>query len=100
MHPEFRNAQQIARLHTETFQAPTPEQLARIGPGSWVKLSVAFSENSDGMDGERLWVEVTERHGNRLIGRIDNELVATRDHGLTRNGRVEFSLEHVYDISG
>lgn len=98
MPPDFRSAQLLARLHPESFDAPTAEQLEQIGPGTWVKVSVAFPENEKGMDGERFWVRVTERHGDRLIGRVDNELVATRDHGIARNDRLELSLEHVYDI--
>jgi hypothetical protein len=99
MPPHFRNAQQLARLHPDSFQVPTAEQLERVGPGSWVKVSVAFPENGEGMDGERFWVKVAERRGNRVIGRIDNELFATRDHGLARDDQVEFSLEHVYEIA-
>ena len=94
----FRSAQQLARLQPETFQLPTAEQLEGVGPGSWVKVSVAFPENEDGMDGERFWVKVLERHGDRLVGQVDNEPIATRDHGLARDDRVEFSLEHVYDV--
>lgn len=98
MAPQFRNAQHAAHRHPDSFEAPTAEELAQVGPGNWVKLSVAFPESEDGMDGERFWTEVTERHGDQLVGRVDNELVATRDHGLARNDRIEFSIEHVYDV--
>jgi hypothetical protein len=98
MSPQFRNAQQLARLRPETFEAPTTEQLGQVSPGSLVKVSVAFAENEEGMDGERFWVEVSERHGTHLVGQVANELIATPSHGLKRNDRVEFSLEHVYEV--
>jgi hypothetical protein len=98
MPPTFRNAQQLAQIRPESFEVPTAEELEGVGPGSFVKVSVAFAENEDGMDGERFWVEVTERHGSHLVGKVANEVIATRDHGLVRDDRVEFSLVNVYEV--
>jgi hypothetical protein len=95
----FRNAQELHRLYPETFEVPTAKQLVGIEAGSYVKVSVEFPENVEGMDGERFWVEVLEREGNRLRGRVGNELVATADHGLNLGDQIAFSIENVYEIA-
>jgi hypothetical protein len=100
MTPLFRNAQLLARAHPDTFEVPSRERLARVGPGSGVQICAVDLAAGDLLDagGERFWVLVTERTGDHLLGRIENHLVATDEHGLSYGDYVSFSLDNIYNI--
>ena len=96
--PEFLSAQHFHRLYPTTFEVPSAERLGAIGPGSLVKLCVRIAGDQGEPGAERFWVEVLERRGDRLVGRVDNDLGWTRYHGLALDDRVAFSIEHIYDV--
>jgi hypothetical protein len=71
-----------------------------VAPGTLVKVCALFPPADGDAGGERFWVEVLERHGDRLLGRVDNELDHTDKHGLVLHDEVEFRLENIYDVYG
>ena len=83
------DAQEMARQHPGTFEAPPGDVLAELEPGMLVKVS-------DGS--ERFWVILESVSGDRLAGVIDNDLKGNAGHGLTAGARIEFEKRHVYDI--
>lgn len=96
--PVFRDAQELHRQYPETFEVPSAERLDRVTPGSLVKVCVLSWQADEEAGGERFWVEVLERHGDQLVGRVDNELDDTDKHGLALHDRVQFRLENIYDV--
>ena len=98
--PVFKNAHTLARLFPDRFDVPPRDRLDTVGPGTGVKICAVdpASPNPLDTDGERFWVLVTERSGDRLVGRVENHLIATDEHGVAYGDRVEFSLEHIYEV--
>jgi hypothetical protein len=94
----FRDAQELHRRYPESFQVPSAGRLDHVAPGSLVKVCAALGDQDDDAAGERFWVEVLDRHGDQLVGRVDNQLRFTADHGLALNDRIEFSLDNIYDV--
>lgn len=81
----------------ESFDLPSDRRIQAVGPGSMVKIGVTFPPTGEGPAGERFWVEVIERTGDRFIGRVDNDLTATNEHGLRFNDEVAFFTSHILD---
>ncbi|WP_138946760.1 hypothetical protein [Plantibacter sp. M259] len=52
----------------DTFEVPGPELKELIEPGDLVKLAWAVAR----LPGERMWVRVTHREGDRLRGELEN----------------------------
>jgi hypothetical protein len=90
--PKLVNAQAMAENHPDTFEVPAPAALNALTVGSVAKVT------PDTSPGERFWVEITEHNGNDFVGRIDNDLVLTVLHGLSRGDFIEFKSENVYSI--
>lgn len=86
-HPTFEDAQALALAHPSTFEAPSPEVLAGLQVGHFVKVCVGR---------ERFWVKLTALDGDRLTGHVDNDLVRTDQHGLRCGDVVQFERRHVY----
>lgn len=88
---KFVSAQAMHSLYPATFQVPDDADLKAIFPGQYVKICT---------DSERFWVEVTERTGDVLTGRVDNDLIRTDEHGHKCNDLVEFEICNIYAIMG
>lgn len=58
------------REYPDTFWVPDHQEKAEVGPGDSVKLM--WSVPRLDMCAERMWVRVTHRQGDRLVGRIEN----------------------------
>ena len=87
--PVFADAQEMHRLHPDTFHAPAPDELAAIAPGDSVKVCTGD---------ERFWVTVTDVTDTGLAGTVDNDLLFTDRHGLSYGDLIRFGRECVYDI--
>lgn len=87
MKNKFLNAQEMAKLHPATFEAPTTEDLEKVKVGDYVKVSTGD---------ERFWVEVTKVDGSKISGEINNDLVCTDNHGLKCGDKIEFNKECIY----
>lgn len=59
------------RQHPETFWAPDAEAKAELQPGDLVKLMWTVKRGR-GPSGERMWVKITRRDGDHLVGTLDN----------------------------
>ncbi len=83
----FVDAQAMHKQYPSTFQAPSMEELRKIRPGHMVKVSSS---------GERFWVRVLDRKLFMIIGRVDNELINTDQHGLRLGNIIAFHQNCVY----
>ena len=84
---EFLDAQQSHKDHPDTFWAPSQELLDSLGEGNWVKIC----DNQ-----ERFWVAVQKVDGEKIIGRVDNDLV--HEHSFKCDDIIEFEKRHVMQV--
>lgn len=85
----FVDAQEMHKTYPSTFEAPSHDELSVIEPGWFVKVSAGQ---------ERFWVEVTEVNGDDIKGRIDNDLIFTKEHGLVFNQVIDFKKCNCYSL--
>ncbi|MCJ8601077.1 DUF2314 domain-containing protein [Klebsiella pneumoniae] len=85
----FINAQEMAAKHPTTFYAPSSAALAKVIPGTFVKVCAGR---------ERFWVLVRTVEGDNVTGEVNNDLQLTEEHGLKCGDQVAFQLCHIYDI--
>lgn len=87
---KFVDAQDMHKMHPQTFQVPSEAEIAEIIPGAHaVKISAG---------GERFWVKVQAKRGENLVGTVCNDLLCTDTHGLLCDDMVEFETRHIYAI--
>ncbi len=87
---EFDDAQERARQNPATFEAPGPEELGAVGPGSFVKVCCGD---------ERFWTLVTRREGDRIWAKVNNDLAFTNLHGLRDGDEVQYETRHAYNTN-
>lgn len=75
-------------------EIPTEGELAALQKGDLVKVSVG--EKGHGSEG--FWIEIESISGDRISGRVDNDLVYTRYHGYAYNQNVIFFTRNVLQI--
>lgn len=80
--------------YPDSFYIPDAAAKADLMPGD--KVKAAFTCWSRDRWGERMWIDVTEIKGNRIIATLANDPVAIP--GLTYGDRVKIKLDHVIDI--
>ncbi len=87
----FLDAHALSILYPDTFEAPTNEELQAIKVGDIIKVSTGE---------ERFWVIVEQVHqpSRTIIGKVDNDLLFTGEHGLSYADEVVFGFQNVYDI--
>ncbi len=85
----FVDAQEMGKLHPDSFYAPSKDDLAKIKAGDFVKVSIA---------GERFWVKVTKVELPHIIGEVDNQLLNSYQHGYSLGSKIVFKPENVFDI--
>jgi hypothetical protein len=73
---------------------PTDEDLAALKAGDLVKVSVG--EKGHGSEG--FWIEIESVSGDRLSGRVDNDLVYGHYHGYACDQNVVFFTRNVLQI--
>lgn len=80
------------REYPDSFWVPSPEEKAALRPGDSVKLmwSVKRMEAA----GERMWVTITERDGDRLKGTLDNWAIFVH---LNHGEIVKFHIDDIID---
>lgn len=88
---KLESGTRLNRAHPDTFYIPSEEEKRRVGPGGLVKLDWSIRRSY----GERMWVIVESRKGNKLAGRIDSfPVLAYFQHG----DKVKFTLDNIVDI--
>jgi hypothetical protein len=102
--PVFEDAQRMAELYPQTFEAPTEEMLSRITVGSSVKVCAKVPKHIQtqraeagllGIISERFWVMVTATDGKILHGTVDN---TTQHVELNAGDKISFEHKNVYQI--
>lgn len=86
----FVDAQEMSKLHPDTFEAPSIEELETIKPNSIVKVCANNKE--------RFWVIVQSVDGQKISGEVNNVLMRTATHGLMCGDIIQFDARHVYQI--
>lgn len=86
--PKLIDARKMAKKHPGTFGLPSKKAVSALGVGDFAKVSTA---------GERFWVRVIKRDGNRFQGIVDNDVLMTKDHGLQLGDRMVFESKNLYD---
>ena len=82
------DAQEMARIHPATFDAPSKDELHAIKLGDYVKICVESVK-------ERFWTRVEWLDGNELVASVDNHLVSL---DWPVGTRLRFQRKHVYSI--
>lgn len=79
-----------------TFYVPSQIILDNLTVGDLVKLIfVLREEQEDGLNAERMWVEITQIDGQKFIGKLDNEPYRIQD--LKAGDEVTFGIENICD---
>lgn len=87
MENEFIDAQEMAQLHPDTFEAPSTEELNQIKEGSIVKIC-----NGE----ERFWTTVIKIDKSKVTAAVDNQLLGDYDYDF--GDVIEFEKRHIYSI--
>lgn len=82
------------RKHPDTFWIPDDKEKRLIRPGDHVQLMWYVPRMEIG--GERMWVRVSHRCGDRLVGRLLNNPICVF---ASYNDVVKFHIDDVIDIS-
>jgi hypothetical protein len=89
------SAEECHAQYPETFPIPDKAARDRLQPGDCAKV-IFRTYTGDGISGERIWVLVTGKLGDRYIGTLANEpFIIAGKYGAC----VYFRAEHVIDIS-
>lgn len=90
------NAEERERAES-SFAIPSRQIRAALSPGNFARLVFVIDPpHPSGITGERIWVEVTHRLGDRYRGRLYNQPQFVGD---IRHGEiVDFGPEHVADF--
>ena len=99
---QLRDGEQMHREHPATFWIPDEAQRRNLRPGQAAKLIFdieAYDEDGSVIvQGERMWVLVTERIDDQYIGLLTNKPGIDGDFYLQAAAEVPFGPEHVIDI--
>ena len=88
------SAEECHAQNPETFWIPDKTDRDGLQPGDAAKV-IFRTYTGDGISGERIWIEVTGRVGDRYIGKLVNDpLIIAGKYG----DRAYFRAEHVIDI--
>lgn len=82
----------------QTFGIPSNLEKDVLRPGAFVKVGVEFNPPLGQINAERFWVLIIEKKDDKLIGVIDNDLVATERHGLALGQALSFETRHILSI--
>ena len=87
---DISNVRPVCAAHS-TMSLVSDEQRGKVGRGDIVKLRF-----TDGVHGERMWVIVTERNGDDIVGELNNKpfFLTTVNLGDT----VKFKAGEILDI--
>jgi hypothetical protein len=78
--------------YPDTFEVPDAEDKAELRPGDSAKLMWAVKR----FPGERMWVKIIERDGDRLVGTLDNwPIFAHLYHGEV----ITFHIDDIIDCT-
>lgn len=94
------DGEQAHAAHPESYWIPPRAARTALGPGDLVKIrfyirvQTQTGETED--QGERMWVEIQERHGDWYLGTLDNDPCCT--DAIQSGMPLWFQARHVIDI--
>lgn len=91
----LENVYEMKREAPYTIDIPSKKVIDQLKTGDIVKLIFSSDKGKDGYSGERMWVEITERSGGRLIGILTNEPFIIGN--LEIGAEIAFGVEHICD---
>jgi hypothetical protein len=80
------------RKYPDTFEIPSDDDKAELRPGDTVRLTWSVKRYSAA--GERMWVEITHRDGDQVVGRLRNWPVFVH---LNPDEIVKFHIDDIID---
>lgn len=102
---ELRSAEEAHARSPSTFWIPELDRRRGLRRGQGVKLlfdvQTPSPRGSVEVSGERMWVVVADRVGERFLGRLVTEPACVPDgeaHYLRVGAEIPFGMEHVADI--
>jgi hypothetical protein len=101
---ELRSGEEAHRLNPKTFWIPSADERQNLRRGQAARLIFDIQVELDGdpvVQGERMWVIVSERVGETYIGILDNKPASFEpadDVYLCFGAEIPFRAEHVIDI--
>lgn len=93
---ELVDVWKMNQAHPNTFDVPSYEELQHLRKGSSVKLIFDIFGTEDNLSGERMWVTVTVRDGDRFVGALGSQPVVIR--GLRYGDTIDFTINNISDI--
>jgi hypothetical protein len=103
---ELRSGEESHRRHPETFWIPSREAREKLRRGQAVRLIFDIETRDESAkvetQGERMWVIVAERVGDRYVGILANQPASIEpgdDVYLCMGAEVPFGPENVIDIA-
>ena len=93
---ELDDPRPIARSAPYTYFIPTKDDLNAVNVGENVQLIFRPIPNNRKYGAERMWVDVIEIHGEKLIGELMNDPYDIPQ--LTRGDQIEFDRFHIISI--
>lgn len=88
------DAVQSNKEHPQTFELPNDTN--RLRAGDFAKISMQF-ESPEKLKGERFWVHIMNRDGDRFTGTVNNALRCTEYHGVNNGDEIKFETRHVLE---
>jgi hypothetical protein len=81
-------------VNPATFSIPSYAEKFMVETGKFVKIGL----EAEDMGGERFWVKVTRRQGDKFVGEVSNDLVHTAQHGIVHGDRLAFEVQHILGV--
>lgn len=92
---ELDNVYERNKESPYTFYIPSKQVIDILGVGDIVKLIFLGESEHDGLAGERMWVEITERNDGDFKGLLTNEPYDLKN--LVVGQEVVFKVDHICD---
>lgn len=75
-----------------TFYVPSKKVIDKLKKGNFAKLLFEVKRKATPST-ERMWVQINERKGDKLIGRLDNDPIGIKD--LKPGDEIKFESKHI-----
>lgn len=96
---QYENAQEIAKLYPNTFEAPSKHDLVKLKVKDFVKICIKIPKKAEAsninFESERFWVEITKIEDDYIEGKVSNDLVCL---DLKYQELINFKKENIYSI--
>lgn len=92
----YSDAQMMAKLYPDTFEAPSIKELNNLKVGDYVKVCIDIPDRKeDEPESERFWCDIKKIDGDKIIGSVGNDLIYLK---LKYGKEIEFLKRNVYSI--